>query len=81
MMSNEIFREHKTCETAGQCELLGECQRAMNITIEMRYEKQKPGSSSLRFVLKTQKCQHTEAIDAAKKAQQFLNSFSPPSEK
>ena len=71
-MSSEIFREHKTCETRGQCVILGECQRAMNIKIEMRYEKKSPGLSSLRYILDKRRCEHKEAIDAASDAIKLL---------
>lgn len=68
-----MFKEHETCERRGQCKLLEKCQRAMNIKIELGHEQQTPGSSSLRYVLETRSCQHEEAIDAAEKVQEFLD--------
>lgn len=71
-----MFKEHKTCETPGQCDELKMCQRAFVIKTETRYEDEKPGESNVEYAVREAKCEHLEAEDAKKEAQTLLDKLS-----
>lgn len=65
------FKEYESCETPGQCEELGMCQRALAIKIELSYEKK--GKSSLGYQVENAKCRHPQAVEALKEARAYLS--------
>ncbi len=66
-----MFKEHATCETKGQCDLLSYCQRAMAIEQELGYEKAGMKGNALELAVAQATCRHTQVDTAISKVNQY----------
>lgn len=66
-----MFKEHATCETKGQCDLMNYCQRAFVIKQELGYEEANMKGNALELAVREATCRHTQVDSAISKVNQY----------
>ena len=72
-VENPNFTPGPNCNTPTACGNPGECQEAVIIDTETRYERDNPGLSSLRPQMSKSRCQNEQALEAKRIADDVLN--------
>lgn len=70
---NPDFTPGPNCKTLTACGEPGECQEAVIINTEARYERDNPGLSSLRPQMSKSRCQNEQAREARRSGNNVLS--------